>query len=641
MKSEGRGCALRLSERQAKIVAILAQADVPVTGRELSASLGCSVRTTQAEMARINALCGNPEIESTNRGYSLRVDSQLAKYARLSEPSVPLERMVLARLLIEEKPIGLADLSARLYSSESAIERTLDWVRSTLGDHGLRLVHQGARVSVEGEEDERRLLLGSLVCQEGREAYSGSQGQIAMEVDLEYVREILAREIHSRNGYVEPGYERSLSANVAIALYRMRADGDRLHGCNSTVTISPEEHRIARAVCSSYARKWRVDVREEDLRLIESLLSGQVKWSGKDGGVSSGIPSESTLETVQSILSDALGQYGLAVRDEALIRGFALHVEDLIRRSEYGQVEETWVAEELRHDYPFVYEAALIVANGLSTHYSIRLSDGEIGLICMHVGMLVGEVDARPVEIAVLSSPYILIGRRIGDLLCERLGSRVVVKVLGRLGDIHSVSSDLIVLSEANDTIPLGMAVKVSPLFGESDFQRVERAVERVERRREIAKNDEMGKFLDPRFFFLADALDPPVQNREEAIALLCSRMQGAGLVGELFEKSVREREDAASTAFGGRFAIPHATRMDARKTVVGVLVSRKGINWGKSEVNIVLLLAVSALDRQRFISIFDALAQVLWDEGRVDHLSRCESFWEFRDELRVDMCLR
>lgn len=80
---------------------------------------------------------------------------------------------------------------------------------------------------------------------------------------------------------------------------------------------------------------------------------------------------------------------------------------------------------------------------------------------------------------------------------------------------------------------------------------------------------------------------------------------------------------------------------MDARRTVIGVLVSRRGIAWGDSCVNVVLLLAVSATDRQRFVSIFDALAQLLWDEGRVDHLTRCESFGEFRDELRVDMCLR
>jgi lichenan operon transcriptional antiterminator len=289
-----------------------------------------------------------------------------------------------------------------------------------------------------------------------------------------------------------------------------------------------------------------------------------------------------------------------------------------------------------------VYEAALIVANGIANHYSIRLSDGEIGLVCMHVGMLVGEVDARPVEIAILSSPYLSIARRIGDLLCERFGSRVVVKAFGGLGDAPSVSSDIVVLTGESDAIPLGMAVKVSPLFGESDFRRVERAIQRVERRREIAKNDEMGSFLDPRFFFLADDFEPRINSREEAISLLCSRMREAGLVGELFEESVRERERAAPTAFGGRFAIPHATRMDARRTVVGVLVSRGGIAWGGSCVNVVLLLlAVSATDRQRFVSIFDALAQALWGEGEVARLSRCESFGEFRDELRAGMCLR
>ena len=51
--------------------------------------------------------------------------------------------------------------------------------------------------------------------------------------------------------------------------------------------------------------------------------------------------------------------------------------------------------------------------------------------------------------------------------------------------------------------------------------------------------------------------------------------------------------------------------------------------------MNVVLLLAVSATDKQRFVPIFDALAQLLWDEGRVDHLSRCKSFEEIKNELR------
>ena len=74
---------------------------------------------------------------------------------------------------------------------------------------------------------------------------------------------------------------------------------------------------------------------------------------------------------------------------------------------------------------------------------------------------------------------------------------------------------------------------------------------------------------------------------------------------------------------------------------MIGVLVSRRGIAWGDSRVNVVLLLAVSATDRQRFVSIFDALAQALWSEGEVARLSRCKSFGEFRDELSVSMCLR
>lgn len=84
-----------LSDRQRRIVMELSRADSAITGDSLSRMLGCSKRTIQSDISRINIASGRRIVNSTNRGYELdsSIDEVLVEGSRLREKSLPFPGM--------------------------------------------------------------------------------------------------------------------------------------------------------------------------------------------------------------------------------------------------------------------------------------------------------------------------------------------------------------------------------------------------------------------------------------------------------------------------------------------------------------------------------------------------------------------
>ena len=256
-----------LSERQRRIVGLLAASAGPLTGGELARELGVSVRTVQAEVARINQ-GGGALIESSNRGYRLRRDPGDASrhgHDGLDRGATPCDAAgavlrVLARRLVtgEEGPTA-EDLGELLFMGRTAVERVLGEVRERAGRQGLALARSRGRIGLTGDEDGRgRQLLSRLVADEatGGASAAGSPAEPVSDLlDLGYscaTSSGAARADEKR--YVEPGHETGLATSVAIALFRMRCPAGLSRASSVTGARSAASSiRVASAVCAAYA----------------------------------------------------------------------------------------------------------------------------------------------------------------------------------------------------------------------------------------------------------------------------------------------------------------------------------------------------------------------------------------------------
>ena len=608
-----------MSERQRRIVSLLAASPAPLTGGELAQELGVSVRTVQAEVARING--GGALIESSNRGYRLRRDpgdsaavrDGLGGGATSSDPADAVLRVLARGLVTDEEGPTTEDLGELLFMSRTAVERVLGEVRERVSRQGLALSRTRGRISLTGDDDARRRLLSRLVVDEatGGPSAEGPAEPVSALLDLGFVRDVIGRCAHRENRYVEPGYETGLATSVAIALFRMRCPSGlaRVEGGDAADGV---ELRVADAVCAAYMRRWPIRACAEDVAQVASLL---VERDAR----------------VEDVVRDALAPYGISVEDGPALRGLVLHVDQLVRRSDGQSVTDDGLLEGVKRSCPFLFEVSQVVAKALSERLDVTVDESELGFLCIHLGLVVGELaDNRP-RVALLSTTYRSVDQALRDQLVMHFGDRASIRVFTRaaetLDEARAGSVDLVVTTRPLRGLPVPH-VLISPLLLSDDLLAIGEALRHHARSGRLAQLRSARPFFSEELFVRDDGAT--VRERDEVIDELCARLEAAGAVGAEFAASVRAREAAGSTCFFERFAIPHAIEMDARRTAFCVLTSRAGVCWGGPVIRVVLMIAVRREDRERFMSMFDSTVRALGTPELLPRLERARTLDDF-----------
>ncbi|MCF0111910.1 MAG: PTS sugar transporter subunit IIA, partial [Erysipelotrichaceae bacterium] len=131
--------------------------------------------------------------------------------------------------------------------------------------------------------------------------------------------------------------------------------------------------------------------------------------------------------------------------------------------------------------------------------------------------------------------------------------------------------------------------------------------------------------YFEEDLFFINDHLS----DKSQILSLLCDKMRLKNYIDDDFEANVYKRESAATTAFGN-IAIPHSMEMDAVKTCVAVAISKEGIKWDNSVVNIVFLLSINKADKRSFRYLYESLIAMFSEQDFVQEVKKCTSFRDF-----------
>lgn len=627
-----------LSERQRRIIDLLAES--PLTGAELARELGVSVRTVQADVSRINR--GGGVVASSNRGYRLvegppeERAARGGRGARAPEADpVDIALRAIVHDLVKGGPGPTADdLGERLFMSRTAVERVLGEARERVAPYSVDVARERGRVTLRGDELGRRQLLTRLVMDEaaGRISADGFVEPLSKVLDLDFVRDVVRRCAHREERYVEPGYVTGLATSLAIALLQMRCPSG--HGLARRDPGERDvDRRVALDVCETYARRWPIRAGAQDVDQIASLLAGLLRPTCGEPSPDKPIVGQDAL--IADIVRSALEPYGVAVEDGPALRGLVLHVGQLVRRAGTHPLEDDDLLEGIKRSCPLLFEAAQVVAGTLSERLGVPVRDGELGFLCVHLGLIMGERASGRARVALLSTTYQSVDRDLRDRLVRRFGDQVDVCVCGdaaeALDAARARAVDLVVTTRRlpDPSVP---HVIVSPLLLSDDLLAIGRALRHHTESGRLARLRSMRSFFSERLFVRDDG--PERRERGEVIDELCDRLREDGAVDPSFAASVRAREAAGSTCFFERFAIPHALDMNARRTAFCVLTSRAGVRWGGPVIHVVLMIAVRREDRERFMGLFDSTVRALGNPGVLPRLERARSLDAFLDAL-------
>lgn len=622
----------RLTRRQAALLQHIAASDYPVTGKSLAATLDCSIRTIQSEVARINI--NEKVIQSTNRGYivpSREIASKLLDSP--DEEDASMEWLILKLISKNDGALGVDDIAERLYMSSSSIEREIKRVRRIVEAHNLKLERKQGNLSIEGSEHDKRSLIGALVSREAVNSMSryGGLSEYFDDMDISRVRTCTLTAIENHGYQIKQGYAQNLITSIAVALYRMR-HGLHVPDVTQNIAGREAERGIARELCATYARNHDVAPTQGDIDYLATLLIGQVDSQQPLADAPSQGKSLQVLEGVRSIVEDVFGAYQLEIDSEQALRNFSVHVQALIERREEAQIKDTDALENIKLNCPFIYELSVLIAWRISKMFGVAVSDGEVGFICIHVGMLLlSTLENDKVRILLACDHYHGISQRIREAL-ERRYQDVALLAEVDIEGIHAIDSeaDVIITTRQSLCKPTG-SVLISPFFTADDQVRVERTIDAAV---QSSKKARQKTLLEP---FFADGLflstDEPME-RDDLIRDMGSLLQQEGVVDDDFIDLVLKREELSSTCMFDLFAIPHSVEMNAKRTMVCVALCHKGVAWNGPTIKLALMIAVCHEDRRRFLEVFDTIVKACSDRERSDRLSKSTSLQEFLDIL-------
>lgn len=618
----------QLTPRQKEIYRILSRNSDAVAGRQLSDLLGVSLRTVQNEAAGLRDM---GLIRSTANGYLLTdaAPQRLAELDRTAEPSSDSARL-LHRLLLTPEPLGLGELADAFYLSETSLRSRLKELDAMLTDTSLRVCVQKDRVWLDGSELNKRRMIRDRIYYEISPGYANSNqySRFFGELDVQRLRGMIVDSVKANNCFMQGSYAATLILNVVIALFRIEQGIHCPPEEQQTPPADGIEMCIAREICARCERHWGMPIEEADCNYIASLFYGQIfQQTGKNALPSS----EAAFEAcIANILTEAFEHYMLVIDFSEHIHSIAMHIRELIKRGRANNYVINNMHVNIRDYSPFIYDVAVFIAQRLDHEFDIHIPDDEIGFLSVYVGVVVENAiqETDRVRTLIISSGYQNIAGKISDRLSGTYGA-----VLEIITQPHSSGEQLVgfVPDLIISTQPINVlgqeVVNISPFFGSMDQARVDTAINNCLKKKETRRNNNyLSSCFHEKLFFR----DNTVLTRDDAIRFLGQKLIEFGVVEPDFIESVFQRENASSTCFFEKFAIPHSDKMNAHKTMIAVLINENGIQWQEHSIKLCLLFAISSKDRKMFSKVYSGAVHALCDDVKLGRLIRSQSLPEF-----------
>lgn len=617
--------------RQIKLLQLLDQSDVPLSGKQLSEALDVSLRTVQNEVRDINHGDFGRLILSDGHGYSInravmKDRSILVRQSRALEMDSDLTAL-LKLLTLDHASIHFDTLCDQLYLSSSAANRKLKKLDEILQKYHLSLSKKRNYISIQGNENNKRQLIYDMIVRETDANFNSPDaiGKYFTDLNFTRIQDIVVQAIHRHNYYLEPCHTSNLIINLMVCLSRIRNHFPTEY---PELNIHPDstEYQIAEEICEKLGEHWSFLFGSEDISFIGVLIAGHIKAvcpapSQEDH--------EHQLFFIEKIILETFNYYRLDFHDPSFLNNFVYHIMALIRRARNSQYVTNLVSENVRELNPFIYDVSVHLAHTLEKEFHINVIEDEINLLSIYIGLMIRPSFGRDyVRVLLICEEY----HHIAEYLSRRLQTDFaeklqIVDVLTSIpSNLSTQNIDLII-----HTIPLhilgAQTLLISPFYQKSDSLAVENRLDRILlEHQNLQYRSLLLTYFNQALFFRNEG----IRTKEEAIRFLGHHLEHMGICRQGFTESVMHREALASTCFFESFAVPHAIELDAKFTQFCVLIEEEGILWDDAKISCVFMIAVNEADNDKFSTIYGGLVDLLCDKTALGQIIEARDFAAF-----------
>jgi lichenan operon transcriptional antiterminator len=607
---------------------------------QLANTLGISKRSVKTYIADINSM-EKGLITSSKMGYRVDLEklNPFLSSIKTTIPQTPKERadFLLKSLVNADRPLHIFDLSDELFISEVTLKGDLRKVKKRLAEHHLELQNSGDNIQLVGDEKSKRKLMSSILYSETNDNFLDiDKLKTSFEgFDIDYIRYVIA-EVFSTYHYFTNDYSlTNIILHIAIAIDRME-NGFVFSKQIEGETHQEKEYKIAHEIAERLEAHFHVKYSEGEIRDLALLISSSgtsINFMHLQLSDLHDVAGMRCISVVEKILEDLRNNYYIVIEDSEFLVRFTLHIKNLLMRLENQFVSKNPLTSTIKINCPSIFDCAVHVSYTIKEETGFTMNDDEIAYVAFHLGYAL-EMQKQAnskVTCSILFPFYYNYNVQLTEQLTNHFGEDLLIQhVVTNEKELAVLNSYLIISAVQLNSVPKVPFIIINPIFSSTDKTKIANKINEIkETKRKESFKKNLVAMMDEQLFQIVHSAG----KKEETLAIMSERMEQRGLVDAGFLTNVKEREAMSSTAFG-RIAIPHAIKMDSKKTGMFVLINNKGIEWDDSTVNLVLLLSVKKDDKRLYHDVFDSLASVLTEEGNVTQILTAENYQSFVDLL-------
>lgn len=512
-----------ITPRMRMLLTVLLQENDPISVKYLAEQIGVSKRTTQRELEYINSTLKDYDIQFESKtGVGIWLEgSETEKQRLLSEMSegntydVSNREERRKRLILEilrEK--GLRKLfyySSQFGVSEATVSADLEAIKDWLSGYGLLIQRKpGSGISIHGSEENYRRAIRAFINENIdtkvlREAYEAEEeernqcdvlqkSEIGQILNDEIVQRVIDCLVGMDNKHVMTLTESSyvgLVIHISIAINRILKNEVIEPNNNWQEKIEKDnDYRLAEQIVKELEEEFEIEIPEVEISYICLHIKGakheKIQWNGRTMA-----PIENReLQQLVNEMVDAFDREKsyLLKQDDEFIQGLLAHLQPTLIRLIHGMQIQNPVLDDIRENYPEIYQRCLCVAEVLAKKTGKSVPEEETGFLTVHFGAAMVRLEGRnenirKVNVGVICSSGIGISRLMSSKIEKTFKERMNLTAYGK-NDITPFvigKTDFFISSIPMEQLEVPV-IFVNPLLNEEDMDAISRMTYQCER---------------------------------------------------------------------------------------------------------------------------------------------------------------
>ncbi|MFR7591052.1 MAG: BglG family transcription antiterminator [Longibaculum sp.] len=632
-----------MKKRHIDLIQFLKSQNQPLNSQEIADYFHVSNRSIKNYVREINSKYQNPIIMTSHHGYE--INKKVLPLFNITQnkkiPQTDEERSfyIIKQFILEyNSNLDLFDLCDYLSIGYSTLKSLISKMNKMYSSYDIKFICKNDYLQIIGDDKNLRQLISYVISEESKIHFLDIQklSEYFKSISIDNLLHIIISTFKKYNYYLNDFTTINLLLHLSILLDRKMNDIHlELNQSHLFQIEDPKEKELLNDLFQLLEEEFIISLNDSEKFEIYLLFKSNAHTSTQDDFIQ--LVGKEIIELINHYVQQIYNLYMIDLSSKAFIAPLSLHIKNLIFRLKNNNFIKNPMTNIIKYNNPTIFDIATFIGIDLMTRYNIYINEDEIAFLAIHIGAEIEKQNINKFKIpCILFAPYYHnISSTISNSLLSNFGNQI--HIIANVYDKDEIMK-IIKKTDASPftiiftTIPLEnidnyTVVQINPLNISNQYTIIQEAIIENKHKYNIYNfQKNFHNFFEKDLFTYYDFMS----SRDEVITYLCNQLLTKNYVDHTFYEKVCSREEAATTAFDG-IAIPHSVEMDAIKTSVAIIISKKGIQWGHQNVSIVFLIAINKADRRIFKELYEFIISLCNNKEIVKMLKNCSTFDNFK----------